>query len=94
MSLRDGLIAVDAFFRDSHMRPDGMETVIHEYTVAATVDPEHMNVVECQATPRVLPWRECPQAADSAGRLVGMSVIGLRRQVREELVGSTTCTPP
>jgi Protein of unknown function (DUF2889) len=51
-----------------------------------------MKVVQCQATPRVLPWRECPQAAASAQRLAGMSVVGLRRQVREELTGPTTCT--
>lgn len=90
--LRNGEIVVDAFFRDSYMAPDGRETVIHEYSVNATVDPTAMTVTQCRATPRVLPWRECPQAAESAGRLAGMSLIALRRQVRDELLGPTTCT--
>ena len=92
VTLRDGLVNVDAFFRDSHMSRDGVERIIHEYTVNATIDPVDMKVVQCQATPRVLPWRECPQAAASAQRLAGMSVVGLRRQVREELTGPTSCT--
>ena len=90
--LRNGVITVNAFFRDSHMGSDGVETVIHEYTVTAAVDAKQMSVIQCQARPRVLPWRECPQAAGSAARLAGMSVVGLRRQVREEFVGPTTCT--
>ncbi len=88
----DGLIDVDAFFRDSHHAPDGLETVVHEYTVTATVEPNQMRVADCQATPTVLPWLECPQAAASASRLAGMPVVNLRRQVRAELVGPTTCT--
>jgi hypothetical protein len=88
----DGLVHVDAFFRDSHQTPGGLETVVHEYAVDATVDPHEMRVVDCRATPRVLPWLECPQAAASAGRLAGMSVLGLRPRVRAGLVGPTTCT--
>ena len=64
---RDDAVHVDVFFRDSVMAPDGVETVIHEYTVDVTVDPDTMTVVACSATPRVLPWRECPQAIGSAG---------------------------
>ena len=90
---RDGtLLRLETFFRDSHMAPDGVETIIHEYTVAASVDPASMRVVECEATPRVLPFVECPQAATSARRLAGMAVMGLRPQVRAELLGPTTCT--
>ncbi|MCU1346071.1 MAG: hypothetical protein JWL70_2337 [Acidimicrobiia bacterium] len=88
----DGLLNIDTFFRDSHMAPDGTETIIHEYTVAATVDPVAMRVVSCEATPRVLPFVECPQAAASASRLAGMAVFGLRPQARAELLGPTTCT--
>jgi hypothetical protein len=44
------------------------------------------------ATPRVLPWIECPGAATTAGRLVGRPVAGLRGLVRDELVGTSTCT--
>ena len=49
-------------------------------------------IVACVATPRVLPWRECPQAAASAGRLVGQRVGDLRALVRDDLVGTSTCT--
>ena len=89
---RDDLVHVDVFFRDSVMAPDGEETVIHEYTVDTTVDPETMTVVACVAVPRVLPWRECPQAIGSAGRIVGVRVLDLRPEVRTQLVGPTTCT--
>jgi hypothetical protein len=49
-------------------------------------------IVACVATPRVLPWAECPQAAASAGRLVGQRVGDLRSLVRDDLVGTSTCT--
>lgn len=49
-------------------------------------------IVACVATPRVLPWGECPQAAASAGRLVGQRVGDLRALVRDDLVGTSTCT--
>ena len=88
----EGMLRVDVFFRDSHMAVDGAETVVHEYTLEATVSPDGSTVVACEATPRVLPWRECPQAAASARRLAGWPVFGLRPQVRAELVGPTTCT--
>jgi hypothetical protein len=83
---------VDVLFRDSYVRADGLETVIHEYTVAMTVDAETGLVVTCEATPRVLPWVECPAAALSAARLAGQPLRGLRRHVREAFVGTSTCT--
>jgi Protein of unknown function (DUF2889) len=89
---RDDLIHVDVFFRDSYMDRSVGETVVHEYTVEAAVDPETMTFVACAATPRVLPWRECPEAIGSAGRVVGLPVLGLRPEVRTQLVGPSTCT--
>jgi len=88
----DGTLHVDAFFRDSHVDPEGLETVVHEYTVEATVSADASIVLSCAATPRVLPWMECPQAAASAGRLAGMRLYGLRPGVRATLVGPSTCT--
>jgi Protein of unknown function (DUF2889) len=91
-----------AMFRDTYSRPDGVTSVLHEYTVTATIsdatsdDPGDDRVAErvaaCVATPRVLPWGECPQAAASAERLVGRRVDDLRAMVRDDLVGTTTCT--
>ena len=82
---------VDVLFRDSYVRPDGLETVIHEYTLAMEVDATGI-VSSCEATPRVLPWVECPAAASSASRLLGLPVAGLRRHVRDTFVGTSTCT--
>ena len=88
----DALVHVDVFFRDSHMDAEGVERAVHEYTVAVTVDRASMRVVTCEATPRVLPWVECPEAAASAGRLAGMPLAGLRPDVRAQFVGPSTCT--
>jgi hypothetical protein len=85
-------VAVEGFFRDSHLDPEGLETVIHEYTVRAAVDPADMRFTACDASIGALPWVECPAAAASAGRLAGAPVDGLRRWVRETFVGPTTCT--
>jgi hypothetical protein len=85
-------LIVHAMFRDSHRGSDGTETVLHEYTVDAEVDPDTRLVLSCEATPRTLPWIECPAAAASAGRLRGQLVEDLRGFVRQELTGTTTCT--
>ena len=58
-------LAVHAMFRDTHKGADGVETVLHEYTVEATVDPSTRQVLQCEATPRALPWPECPHAAEA-----------------------------
>jgi hypothetical protein len=86
------LVEVDAFFRDSHLGEDGYETIVHEYVIDAAVDTRSLTFVRATATPRVLPWYECPQAAASAGRLVGRPLVGLRPSVRAEFLGPTTCT--
>src|ERR1700722_322304 len=83
---------IDVLFRDSHADDDGLETIVHEYTVSAAVDTRDGVLVRCAATPRVLPWVECPAAALSAGRLVGTPVAGLRQHVRDTFRGTSTCT--
>jgi hypothetical protein len=82
----------DCFFRDSFADADGVETVVHEYGVRATVDPATSRVVSCAATAGPLPYPECPNALASAGRVAGISVNALRREVRDGFVGPTTCT--
>jgi hypothetical protein len=86
------LASIDVLYRDSHVDEDGTETIVHEYTVAATVDTARGVLVSCAATPRVLPWVECPAAALSASRLAGLPVSGLRRHVRDTFLGTSTCT--
>ncbi|MFE9096763.1 DUF2889 domain-containing protein [Streptomyces sp. NPDC007264] len=86
------VITVNSFFRDSHVSAEGLETVIHEYEVHATVRPDSWVVLEAVATARVLPWLECPAAVGSAGRLAGRSLVDVRDAVREEFRGISTCT--
>ncbi len=85
-------LTVDAFFRDSYMTEAGVETIVHEYTLLATVDPVGTRVLSSEATPRVLPFGQCPEAAASAGRLPGTTLDDLRSRIRADFVGATTCT--
>jgi hypothetical protein len=85
-------IPVDVFFRDSHVDAAGRETIVHEYSVTATVEHETRTILTIDAAADVLPWRECPEALGSAARLVGKPLAGLRPWVRETFVGTTTCT--
>jgi len=83
---------VDVFFRDTHVDADGRETIVHEYSVALTVDGPTRTVVDIDAHADVLPWVECPGAIGSAKRLVGHTLADLRPWVRETFVGTSTCT--
>ena len=85
-------LTVDAMFRDSHYDDERAETVVHEYGLVARVDLETSIVTEIEAEPHVLPYVECPTAAGSAQRMVGLHLDELRDHVRAELVGTTTCT--
>lgn len=87
-----GLACVDALFRDSHMDGDGQETVVHEYSVSATVARATGTIVAIEAAADVLPWVECPESLASAERLVGRPCTGLREHVRKTFGGITTCT--
>jgi hypothetical protein len=85
-------LGVDAWFRDTYVRADGVETIIHEYTLVAVVDADTEVIRHAQATPRVLPWQECPGAVDSAQRIADMTLSELHFRVRDELSGTSTCT--
>jgi hypothetical protein len=87
-----GRVGIDAMFRDTYVRNDGVETIIHEYTLDAVVDAETGVIVESRATPRVLPWQQCPGAVASAARITGMTLQELHFRVRQELSGTSTCT--
>ena len=71
---------------------EAIETVVHEYTVDVTVDPDTMVITHCDAQARVLPWLECPQAVGSSHRLEGWKVDDIRPEARTKLVGPSTCT--
>jgi hypothetical protein len=85
-------LTVHAMFRDTYRGADGVETVLHEYTHDAIVDPHTERVLHSRATPRSLPWVECPEAAASAVRCEGHALGELRRLVPREFRGTSTCT--
>jgi hypothetical protein len=88
----DGEVAIDAMFRDSCRTPDGVETAVHEYTMQATVDRESATITHIHAEPRVLPFVECPSAADNVTRLVGAPIAEFRTSVLATLNGTDCCT--
>lgn len=87
-----GSAKFEAHFRDTHMDDDLVETIVHEYTVAGTVDTRTRTITSVNAEVRVLPWQECPGAIGSAVRVNGMGLAELRDRVRGEFVGTSTCT--
>jgi hypothetical protein len=82
----------DAHFRDTHVDADGVETIVHEYTVVGAVDTSTRTISSVTANVQVLPWQECPGAIGSAARVRGMTLSELRGRVRGEFVGTSTCT--
>jgi hypothetical protein len=86
----DGTLELWATFRDSVGEPEGGEAVLHEYTVRAVVEGGVVRTVE--AEPRVLPFAECPAAAQKVGVLSGTALAELPRAVPERLVGTDCCT--
>jgi hypothetical protein len=87
-----GSVDFDAHFRDTHVDGDGVETIVHEYTVVGSVDAATRTISSVTATVRVLPWQECPGAIGSAARIEGMTLAELRGRIRAEFVGTSTCT--
>lgn len=81
-----------AHFRDSHVDGEGMETIVHEYTVVGALDTSTRTVTSVDASVHVLPWQECPGAIASASRVEGMTLSDMRSRIRTELVGTSTCT--
>ena len=85
-------LIIDALFRDSHMSADAGETIVHEYSVRARIEPATLEILDVEARAGALPWMECNPAAASARRLVGRGLGDLRPHVRAEFTGPTTCT--
>jgi Protein of unknown function (DUF2889) len=85
-------VVIEAMFRDSIWTPTGVEMVVHEYQLDARADADTMELTEVQATPRVLPYGECPAAAESVHQLVGQPLRQLRQSVLTTLTGTGSCT--
>jgi Protein of unknown function (DUF2889) len=82
----------NSHFRDSYRDAGGEETVVHEYVVEGSLDDAVTRLGPVQTEARVLPWLECPAAVASSTRLEGQMLAALRVQVRNEFIGTTTCT--
>lgn len=89
----DGFL-VSAAFRDQAWEPDGSEAIVHEYELEAAlvVGPDGLTLASVEATPRVIPYPDCPGAASRVDRLVGLPLTTLRTRVLEELRGVDSCT--
>ncbi|CAO5146550.1 DUF2889 domain-containing protein [Frankia sp. AiPs1] len=87
-----GEFTVESLFRDSFQPDDGAQMVVHEYEVHGAMDPRSTRFTRLAATPRVLPWIECPEAVPSAAWLVGQPAHTARASVRRDFAGPPTCT--
>jgi hypothetical protein len=87
---RDQALYAEHHFRDTYAGVDG-EQVMHEYVVGARFDNAR-RVSAIEVEPRVLPWKECPGAARTAQRLVGVALDEIAAQVTSDFAGVTTCT--
>jgi hypothetical protein len=82
----------DCFFRDSHADRNGTETVIHEWRLRIAFDRETRQFRSVEAMAGPLPYPECPASGGSADRLVGAPIDGMRRAVKRDFTGPSTCT--
>lgn len=90
--LQDGLIEVDAMFQDSCTTPSGGRVAVHEYQVRAWARPDTFELVRVSASPRVLPFDECPAAVATAGEMLGTPLPDLRDAVISRLHTTHGCT--
>jgi hypothetical protein len=90
--LDGGVIHIDSAFQDSGSRPDGGRSALHEYSLAVTADAKTLEVLTIEATPRVLPFVECPSATLNMTRLIGTPLPQMREKVLAELPGVAGCT--
>jgi hypothetical protein len=88
----DKVIHIEAAFQDSAAKPDGTRAALHEYDLTATADPTSMRLLSIDATPRVLPFGECPGAVGNISRLVDSELPYLRQTVLDQLPGTLGCT--
>jgi len=88
----DEVIRIDSAFQDSGSTPSGGRAALHEYSLAATADPKTLKLLTIEATPRVLPFVECPSATLNLPRLIGTPLPELREKVLAELPGAAGCT--
>jgi Protein of unknown function (DUF2889) len=85
-------VRIEIGFQDSGTNPKGGRTAIHEYLVHATALGDDLTLAHIAVDPRVLPYRECPNAAPNAALMIGQTLEDFRRSVLETLPGPLGCT--
>jgi hypothetical protein len=90
--LQDGLIVIDAMFQDSCTTPAGGRVAVHEYQVRAEALPGTFDLVSVSASPRVLPFGECPKAVAGIEAMLGTRLPDLRDEVIARLHTTHGCT--
>lgn len=97
----DAGLALQVYFRDSHLGAEGSEDVLHEYTLDVGLSPgdgagntagNGVRVERIGVSAHTLPWPECPSATASAQRVVGHHTTELPDLVRASFTGVGTCT--
>ncbi len=88
----EGVLEIDAWFRDSVWVPEGHEEAIHEYQILGTADRSTGTLLSVRAVPRVLPYGECPGAAPNAERMAGTDLRSMRAQVLQQIRATDCCT--
>ncbi|MFM0174785.1 DUF2889 domain-containing protein [Paraburkholderia sediminicola] len=90
---RDGdQICVDAMFQDSASTPAGTRKAVHEYNLEVSANAHSLRLTRVHATPRILPFPECPSAVQNTDRLIGVPLRELRAAVLEHLPKTLGCT--
>jgi hypothetical protein len=87
-----GSVSITGYFRDTFMRPDGVEMVVHEYGLDATASGLPLVLDQVEAVPGNLPLQHCPRAARTAVRLGGLRLADVEPAVRHDLTGAAGCT--
>ena len=90
--IEDGILGIDAMFRDSAWDPDGRELVVHEYQLLGQADRASGVLLSVTAVPRVLPYAECPGAAPNASWMAGTELRAMRTEVLARLQKADCCT--
>lgn len=85
-------VTVDAFFRDTHVDPDGIERALHEYSVRATVSRTAHVITSIGVNAGALPSGDCPAAMLAVNGLVGTKLDDLEARIRATLRGTSSCT--
>jgi hypothetical protein len=90
--MEGGSIIVDAMFQDSANNATGGRDAIHEYGLSMVADGASAVLTEIHAHPSILPYPECPAAADNLKQLVGTPLSELRQRVLDRLRLTAGCT--